>query len=204
MSLSLAEGLIVQVSPPRQDLHCFGDFENAIGMLGAQVLGHPCGKRGLVVCRFVETDREGPDSLAPVALQDCGDDRGIEAAGEEDSDRDIRDHPVAESIDHERFQLISQLVFAGLPRIQIRTKHAPVGFDLVHAVRSQFQPVSGAKFEDALINGSRLGDITVPEVIGHGRRVEPGSPVPECPQRLEFGTEPKRIPVPAVVKRLDP
>src|SRR5712692_4728052 len=160
--------------------------------------------RRLIELGFVEADGESLDPLAPMTLQDRGEDRGVDATGKENADGYVRDHAVAEGVDHERLQLIGQLVFTPRPLIPGRIEHAPVSSDFRFTFRAQFQPVPGGKFEDVLINAVRLDDVTVTEVIDYRRTVKLGGPVPEGPQRLQFGPEPERVSVPAVIQRLDP
>ena len=139
-----------------------------------------------------------------MTLQDRGEDRGVDATGKENADGNVRDHAIAEGVDHERLQLIRQLVFAAQPLIHGGIENAPVRLDFRFPFRTQFQPVPGGKFEDVLINGARLDDVTVTEVIDHRRTVKLGGPVPEGPQRLQFRPEPERVSIPAVIQRLDP
>src|SRR5258708_28913485 len=137
-------------------------------------------------------------------MNERGEDGGVYATGKETADGNIRDHAVAEGVDHERLQLSGQLVFTPRPLIPGRIEHAPVSSDFRFTFRAQFQPVPGGKFEDVLVNGARLDDVTVTEVIDYRRTVKLGGPVLEGPQRLQFGPEPERVSVPAVIQRLDP
>ena len=106
------ERLVVHRREARDDRRDVLLRHDQLRVMRAEVLGHSFGEGCLVISRLGEADRERTHRRRALGLHQRRDHRRVDAAGEEDAEGDVGDHPDAHGVAQQRFQL-ARRVFLG-------------------------------------------------------------------------------------------
>ncbi len=105
----VAEGLVEGLDQPRQQLDRVRADDQLV-MIGAVALGDEAGAGELVEALLLEPDREGAQGFLGVGAGEGCEAAGVDAAGEEDADRDVGDEVGADAVVEDLAQLFGELV----------------------------------------------------------------------------------------------
>src|SRR6267143_4332282 len=112
------------------------------------------------------------DRRAGMLLKNGSHQRRIESSRKENAHRHIGNHAQSESVDHQCFEFVSELVFRRSERIGDGVEYGPVSVEFWFLLHVDCQPVSGWQLEDVTVDAARGVDVTELEVLSQCRLVD--------------------------------